>query len=156
MPPKKKAKVEPELVVGKLVRLPNHAGSKVKLSLKPNKKANYTAYQNITVKIGKDEYKYSEAWSMGAKGVVYDLFSVPKDLRDQVYFSDAEVWLEKGGVDPSYTRGTAHSSDTPWGTAKGRRQFRRIPANAKVTRRKTTLRWNTRGEMMTPIEKRKR
>ena len=54
-----------------------------------------------------------------------------------------------------YTRGTAHSADTPWGTAKGRRQFRRIPANAKVTRRKTTLRWNTRGEMMTPIEKRK-
>eukprot|EP01047_Picozoa_sp_COSAG01_P015761 COSAG01_NODE_793_length_13551_cov_466.357419_16_plen_84_part_00 len=66
-----------------------------------------------------------------------------------------KVWLEKGGVDPSYTRGTAHSADTPWGTAKGRRQFRRIPADAKVTRRKTTLRWNTRGEMMTPIEKRK-
>jgi hypothetical protein len=155
MPPKKKAKVEPELVVGKLTRLPKHAGTKVNLSLKPNKKSNYTAYQNITVKIGKDEYKYSEAWSMGAKGVVYDLFSVPKDLRDQVYFSDAKVWLEKGGVNPSYTRGTAHSSDTPWGTAKGRHQFRRIPADAKVTRRKTTLRWNTRGEMMMPIEKRK-
>ena len=31
----------------------------------------------------------------------------------------------------------------------------RFYANAKVTRRKTTLRWNTRGEMMTPIEKRK-
>ena len=101
MPPKKKAKVEPELVVGKLTRLPKHAGSKVALSLKPKKKANYTAYQNIVVKIGKDEYKYSEAWSMGAKGAVYDLFSVPKDLRDQVYFSDAKVWLEKGGVDPS-------------------------------------------------------
>ena len=57
--------------------------------------------------------------------------------------------------DDLYTRGTAHSADTPWGTAKGRRQFRCIPANAKVTRRKTTLRWNTRGEMMTPIEKRK-
>jgi hypothetical protein len=38
----------------------------------------------------------------------------------------------------------------------GRRQFRRIPADAKVTRRKTTLRWNTRGELMTPIEKPKR
>ena len=84
------------------------------------------------------------------------MFSVPKDLRDQVYFSDAKVWLEKVGVDLSYTRGTAHSADTPWGTAKGRRQFRRIPADAKVTRRKTTLRWNTRGEMMTPIEKPKR
>ena len=85
-----------------------------------------------------------------------NLFSVPKDLRDRVYFSDAKVWLEKGGVDSSYTRGTAHNADTPWGTAKGRRQFRRIPVGAKVTRRKTTLRWNTRGEMMTPIEKPKR
>jgi hypothetical protein len=59
------------------------------------------------------------------------------------------------GID-TYTSGTAHSADTPWGTAKGRRQFRRVPADAKVTRRKTTLRWNTRGELMTPIEKPKR
>ena len=73
MPPKKKRKVaakEPELVVGALTRLPRHAGSKVKLSLKPNNKANYAAYQNITVKIGGDTYKYSEAWSMSAKGVL--------------------------------------------------------------------------------------
>ena len=84
MPPKKKTKAAPkplELVVGPIEELKNNAGSKVKLSLKPNKKASYTAYQNITVKIGTDEYRYSEAWSLGAKGVPYDLFSVPKDLR---------------------------------------------------------------------------
>ncbi len=46
-----------------------------------------SAYQNIVVKIGADEYKYSEAWSLGAKGAPYDLFSVPEDLRDQLYFS---------------------------------------------------------------------
>jgi hypothetical protein len=155
MPPKKKPRAEPKLVVGPLTRLPKHAGSKVKISLKPSKKANYTAYQNIVVKIGADEYKYSEAWSLGAKGVPHDLFSVPEDLRDQLYFSDAKMWIEKGGVDSSYTRGKAHKSTTPWGTAKGRAEFRRIPSGAKVVRRKTTLRWNARGEMMAPVEKRK-
>ena len=53
----KKAKVEkkpPELVVGDLTLLKKNAGTKVKLSLKPKKKANYTAYQNIKVKIGGD------------------------------------------------------------------------------------------------------
>ena len=158
MPPKKKAKVEkkpPELVVGALTLLPKHFGSKVKLSLKPNKKVNYTAYQNITVKIGSDKYEYSEAWSFGEKGGKQDLFSVPKDLRKNIYFSDAFMWLEKGGVDKSYKRGTAHSVDTPWGTAKGRDQLRPIPVGAKVTRRKTTLRWKTPTEMMRPTEKRK-
>ena len=61
MPPKKKTKTKPkppELVVGAIEELKNNAGSKVKLSLKPNKKASYTAYQNITVKIGTDEYRY--------------------------------------------------------------------------------------------------
>ena len=53
----KKAKVKkkpPELVVGELTLLKKNAGTKVKLSLKPNKKDNYTAYQNIKVKIGGD------------------------------------------------------------------------------------------------------
>eukprot|EP01048_Picozoa_sp_COSAG05_P021627 COSAG05_NODE_4043_length_1703_cov_2.033666_3_plen_78_part_00 len=57
MPPKSKSKAPaPTLVVSKLVRLPKDAGSKVKLSLKPNKKANYTAYQNVKMKIGSDTY----------------------------------------------------------------------------------------------------
>ena len=158
MPPKKKTKAAPkplELVVGPIEELKNNAGSKVKLSLKPNKKASYTAYQNITVKIGTDEYQYSEAWSFGEKGGKQDLFSVPEDLRKNIYFSDAFMWLEKGGVDKSYKRGTAHSVDTPWGTAKGRDQLRAIPVGAKVTRRKTTLRWKTPTEMMRPTEKRK-
>ena len=102
----KKAKVEkkpPELVVGDLTLLKKNAGTKVKLSLKPKKKANYTAYQNIKVKIGTDEYKYSEAWSMNEKGTPEDFFSVPPELRKNLYFSNASIWLEKGGVNKSYT-----------------------------------------------------
>ena len=47
--------------MGELTLLKKNAGTEVKLSLKPNKKDTYTAYQNISVKIGTDEYKYSEA-----------------------------------------------------------------------------------------------
>ena len=156
MPKKKKGKKNPpELVVGKPTLLKKDAGTKVKLSLKPNKKDTYTAYQNIKVKIGGDEYNYSEAWSMNARGTPEDFFSVPEDLRSNLYFSDASIWLEKGGVDKSYTRGEPHSADTPWGTAKGRNQFRRIPVGSKVTQRKTTLRWKTSKNMMKPSEKRK-
>ena len=108
MPPKKKTKAAPkplELVVGPIEELKNNAGSKVKLSLKPNKKASYTAYQNITVKIGTDKYQYSEAWSFGEKGGKQDLFSVPEDLRKNIYFSDAFMWLEKGESNTHNTYG---------------------------------------------------
>ena len=52
MPPKKKTKTAPkplELVVGPIEELKNNAGSKVKLSLKPNKKASYTAWCRTSV-----------------------------------------------------------------------------------------------------------
>ena len=154
MPPKSKAPA-PTLVVSKLVRLPKDGGSKVKLSLKPNKKANYTAYQNVKMKIGSDTYVYSEAWSMNAKGVPYDFFSVPPELRDKVYYSDAQIWLEKGGVDnKTYKRGTKHDAESPWGTAHGRKELRPVPPGATVVRRNTTLRWDRQGKMLEPVEKR--
>eukprot|EP01048_Picozoa_sp_COSAG05_P021626 COSAG05_NODE_4043_length_1703_cov_2.033666_2_plen_143_part_00 len=56
---------------------------------------------------------------MNAKGVPYDFFSVPPELRDKVYYSDAQIWLEKGGVDKTYKRGTKHDAESPWGTAVG-------------------------------------
>jgi hypothetical protein len=153
--PRKMKQAPPTLVVSHPpTRLPKDAGTKVKLTLKPNKKANYTAYQNITVKIGSDTYSYSEAWSMGAKGVPADFFSVPADLRDKLYYSDATIWLEKGGVDKTYKMGTKHDAETPWGTAKGRQELRPVPPGAQTLRRKTTLRWNKQGKLMTPLEKR--
>ena len=91
---------------------------------------------------------------MNAKGVPYDFFSVPPELRDKVYYSDAEIWLEKGGVDKTYRPGKAHDAESPWGTAKGRAQLRPVPPGATVVRRKTTLRWNRQGKMMEPVEKR--
>ena len=35
-----------------MVKLPKQAGVRVKISLKPNKKASYTAYQNIDTRLG--------------------------------------------------------------------------------------------------------
>ena len=110
-------------------------GMRVRIQLKPNKKANYTAYQNITVRIGKDKYKYSEAWTLNTSKTQYDTFSVPEELRDQTYRSTAEMWIEKGGVDKSYQKGKLYSADTPWGMTKGRMKMRKVPPGTKVTRR---------------------
>jgi hypothetical protein len=102
--------------VSKAVPLSDNAGSVVEFSLKPKTKRAYTAYQNIHVKIGQDEYTYSEAWRMAAKGEKKDYFSVPEDLRDQLYYSDATIWLEPGGLDRTYREGTPHDADSPfWG-----------------------------------------
>lgn len=151
MPPRKPAK--PSLVVGPLTRLPKDAGTRVKMSLKPAKKASYTAYQNITVTLGDDTYDYSEAWSLGAKGTQYDTFLVPEERRDEKYRSVAYMWIEPGGVDRSYRVGTLH--DEPWGTAKGRYEKRTPPDGALLVERATTLTWDSAGKMRPPKEQRR-
>ena len=159
MPPKKKIPPKKKttaavLVVGPLQTLSRNEGSRVKIALKPSKKANFTAYQNITVKIGGDAYTYCEAWSLNSQKAQFDTFSVPPDLRDKLYHSDAKMWLEPGGVDATYKVGRKHDAATPWGATKGAMTQRTIPATAAVTRRKTTLRWTPDGTLMPPTEKR--
>ena len=64
---------------------------------------------------------------MAAKGEKKDYFSVPEDLRDQLYYSDATIWLEPGGVDRTYKAGTPHEAESPWGTQPGKFELRPIP-----------------------------
>jgi hypothetical protein len=138
--------------VSEPVPLSANAGSVVEITLKPKKtKRAYTAYQNIHVKIGQDQYTYSEAWRMAAKGEKKDYFSVPDDLRDQLYYSDATIWLEPGGLDRTYQEGTPHDADTPWGTQPGKFELRPIPDGVRTIRRRTTLRWDTDGRLLLPI-----
>jgi hypothetical protein len=137
--------------VSEAVPLSDNAGSVVEFSLKPKPKSAYTAYQNIHVKIGQDEYTYSEAWRMAAKGEKKDYFSVPEDLRDQLYYSDATIWLEPGGVDRTYKAGTPHEAESPWGTQPGKFELRPIPNGVRTIRRRTTLRWDAHGQLMLPI-----
>ena len=133
----------PSLVVGDIERLPSDGGTRVRLRLSPNKKASYTAYQNIAVFLNGRTWLYSEAWSLNTTKGVHDVFSLPEELRQQAwYVSAADIWLEPGGVDPSYKRGVAHDAETPWGTAKGRHELRRPPQGAEVTRRVTRLEWD--------------
>ena len=155
MPPKKKKSppLTPSLVVGPLSQIPKEAGTRVKISLKPAKKASYTAYQNIEVTLGEDTYEYSEAWSLGGKKTVYDTFMVPKERRNETYKSVAYMWIESGGVDRSYKAGKLFKD--PWGTAKGRKQRRDPPEDTRVVERVTTLKWNCAGKLQTPVEKRK-
>jgi hypothetical protein len=156
MPPKKRQKVaDIKLNLGKMEPIPEdpNEGRRVLIRLKPNKKANYTAYQNITVKIGDDKYVYSEAWSLNTTKSRYDTFSVPDDLRHHKYKSTAEMWIEKGGVDSTYKVGKLYSTRSPWGKTKGRWKLREIPANTKVTRRETVFRWSEGGKI-TATEKR--
>ena len=49
MPKKKKKALEPTLALGPLERLPHEKGTRVRIKLKPNKPAKYSAFQNITV-----------------------------------------------------------------------------------------------------------
>ena len=146
MPTKKAAKAkkpDPVLVVGPMVEQNN--GTRVKIGLKPAKKASYTAYQNIRVTLGDDVYDYSEAWSLKSKGTQYDTFWVPPDRRDETYRSVAEMWLEKGGVDKKYKAGKKGAD--PWGTAKGLKQRRKPPTGATMVHRTTTLTWNAQGKL---------
>ena len=143
-----------ELKIGPIERLPKQQGTRVRIGLAPDKKANHTAYQNISVRIGDDRYVYSEAWSMGAKGRQYDYFSVPPELRHRKYTSTAETWLEPGGIDSSYKRGELHDAESPWGLARGRWERREPPAGSTVTHRKTTLRWRN-GKLLAPEETRR-
>jgi|EP01046_Picozoa_sp_COSAG06_P000235 hypothetical protein len=143
MPKKAKAK-EPKLNLGE-AKVIGPEGMRVRIQLKPNKKASYTAYQNITVRIGKDKYEYSEAWSLNSSKTQYDTFSVPEDLRKHTYRSTAEMWIEKGGVDKSYTVGKLYSADTPWGLTKGSSKMRKVPVGTKVLYRKTVMKWSKDG-----------
>ena len=147
MPKARAPKAEaPKLKLGEAkVLAKTNEGMRVRIQLKPNKKANYTAYQNITVRIGKDKYKYSEAWTLNTSKTQYDTFSVPEELRDQTYRSTAEMWIEKGGVDKSYQKGKLYRADTPWGMTKGRMKMRKVPPGTKVTRRKTVMKWSKDG-----------
>jgi hypothetical protein len=137
--------------VSKAAPLSDNAGSVVEFSLKPKPKRAYTAYQNIHVRIGEDEYTYSEAWRMAAKGEKKDYFSVPEDLRDRLYYSDATIWLEPGGLDRTYQEGTPHEADSPWGTQPGKFELRPIPPGVRTIRHRTTFRWDPDGQLMLPI-----
>ena len=152
MPPKTLIAIIPKLLVGKLMTQRND-GTRVKISLAPNKKANYTAYQNIKVTLGSDTYDYSEAWSMNTTKTVHDTFMVSKDRRSETYRSVAYMWLEPGGVDKSYKAGKLFTD--PWGTAKGKDGRRKPPDGATLIERVTTLKWNKDGTMKPPTEKRK-
>ena len=86
------------------VPLSDNAGSVVELSLKPKPKSAYTAYQNIHVKIGQDEYTYSEAWRMAGKGekkevkYTYTKFNwrkVPAPERPEEWLKSAERTAEQ-------------------------------------------------------------
>eukprot|EP01047_Picozoa_sp_COSAG01_P044478 COSAG01_NODE_4023_length_5426_cov_7.423503_5_plen_159_part_00 len=88
---------------------------------------------------------------MAAKGEKKDYFSVPEDLRDQLYYSDATKWLEPGGVDRTYQGGTPHDAESPWGTKPGKFELRPIPNGVRTIRRRTTLRWDAHGQLMLPI-----
>ena len=156
MPPKKRQKVvDVKLKLGKMEPIPEdpNEGRRVLIRLKPNKKANYTAYQNITVTIGKDKYVYSEAWSLNTTKSRYDTFSVPPDLRHLTYKSKADMWIEKGGVDGTYKVGKLHDAKSPWGKTKGRWKLREVPADTKVTHRETKFTWSKDGKI-TATEKR--
>jgi hypothetical protein len=142
-----------ELHVGPIQRLAKQAGTRVLIGLRPNKRANYAVYQNIRVRIGDDRYDYSEAWSMGSSKKQFDFFSVPADLRGDAYTSTADMWIEPGGIDPSYQSGAVHDAESPWGLARGRWEMREPPEGAAVTTRTTTLRWQD-GEMVPPQETR--
>ena len=122
----------PELNLSSMVKLPKQAGVRVKISLKPNKKASYTAYQNIDTRLGEDRYIYSEAWSMGSTKTQYDNFSVPEERRHEQYTCKAEMWLETGGVPTKYKAGKLH--EQPWGTAQGFKE-RRSAARRLMARR---------------------
>ena len=146
----------PRLVVAKMQRLPKEAGIHVRIGLSPNKKANYTTYQNVDMSIGSTKYRYSEAWSMGSKNTQYDYFQVPQDLRNKVYRSDVVMWLEPGGIDKTYKEGKAFDAKSPWGTAHGRDNYHRTPPDgAGMLRRITVLKWDSKGKLLEPKETRK-
>ena len=132
----------PELNLSSLVKLPKQAGVRVKISPKPNKKASYTAYQNIDTRLGEDRYIYSEAWSMGSTKTQYDNFSVPEERRHEQYTCKAEMWLETGGVPTTYKAGKLY--EQPWGTAQGFKERRTPPDGTEVRMlvRHTVLNWD--------------
>ena len=153
-PPKPKAaptKKEPTLVVTPLKQTKD-TGTQVQIKLKPNKPAPTIAYQTVTLKLGTDTYVYSEAWSLqGSKGV-FDTFLVPENRRDELYYSVVSMWIEPAPMDKTYKTGTV--GEQPWGKAFGKKHTRPIPSGVDVVERKTTLRWDKKGKMMKPVEKR--
>ena len=142
-----------ELRVWPIELLPKHAGTRVLIGLRPNRRASYTVYQNLRVRIGAASYDYLEAWSMGSAKKQWDFFSVPAELCEDTYTSTADMWIEPGGIDSSYQPGVLYDADSPWGLARGRWDMREPPEGAAVTTRTTTLRWQD-GEMLPPQETR--
>ena len=153
MPKKKKKALEPTLALGPLERLPHEKGTRVRIKLKPNKPAKYSAFQNIKVVMGADTYNYSEAWSLDTTKGVWDTFSIPADLNHLPYSSDAFMWIQPGTIPSSYKIGEKHSSKTPWGMARGRWKEKTPPVGAQVIRRQTGLTWRG-GVMQRPKIKR--
>ena len=126
---------------------------KVLMSLVPNKKASFTVYQNVSMRIGRDKYDYSEAWTLNSTKKQYDYFEVPEELRSAKYSSRVLMWLEKGGIDKTYRRGKAFEAASPWGTAHGRKAMRGPPTGTKVLRRITRMSWNAQGQLTVEEER---
>jgi hypothetical protein len=90
-----------------------------------------------------------------------DHFFAPEQHRQWRMRVRTVTWVEYGTIDPSYRKGIilypgtsrmgSHPS-TPWGNAHGRTELATIPPLTEFIRREVILQWDSKGNLLEPIE----